>query len=149
MQKPIDGAMTKQPISIGPDVSLNDAMDIMRSWGMRHLPVSEKAGDVVGLLSERDAWRYFALHPGAKATVQDAMVSKPYVVAPDDLLIDVVKAMAEAKYGCAIVTGSKGLCGIFTTTDALRILAKLLEDPDSGPAKVIKLSDYLDSRHVS
>ncbi len=149
MQKPIDGAMTKQPVSIGPYVSLNDAMDIMRSWGMRHLPVTEKTGDVVGLLSERDAWRHFALHPGGKATVKDAMVSKPYVVAPDDLLIDVVKAMAEAKYGCAIVAGSKGLCGIFTTTDALRILAKLLEDPDSGPAKVIKLSDYLDSRHAS
>ncbi len=142
MQKPINGAMTKQPISIGPFVSLTDAMEIMRSWGMRHLPVTEKDGQVVGLLSERDLWRYAALHPNAKATVREAMVKGPYVVEPDDLLIDVIENMMEKKYGCAVVANEKGLCGIFTTTDALRILADLLRDPDGGPAKVIKLSDF-------
>lgn len=149
MQKPMNGAMTKQPISTGPHVSLNDAMEIMRAWGMRHLPVTEDDGKVAGLLSERDVWRYFALHPGGKPTVGDAMVKHPYVVSPDDLLVDVAEAMADSKYGCAVVAGSKGLCGIFTTTDALRILAKLLRDPEKGPAKILKLSDYMHERHAS
>lgn len=149
MQKPINGAMTKQPISIGPHVSLTDAMEIMRSWGMRHLPVTEKNGEVTGLLSERDLWRYAALHPGAKATVQDAMVSEPYVVEPDELLVDVVEAMATRKFGCAIVANDKGLCGIFTTTDAMRILADLLRDPGGGAAKVIKIADYFASTRAS
>lgn len=146
MQKPINGAMTKQPVAVGPFVSLTDAIDIMRSWGMRHLPVTEKEGDVVGLLSERDVWRYSALHPSAKATVRDAMVKEPYVVDPDELLLEVVETMMENKYGCAVVAGEKGLCGIFTTTDALRILASLLREPGGRPAKVMKLSDYMSSR---
>ncbi len=142
MQKPINGAMTKQPVAIGPYVNLNDAMEIMRSWGMRHLPVTEKEGQVVGLLSERDLWRYAALHPNSKATVRDAMVKAPFVVEPDDLLVDVLETMTEKKYGCAVVADSRGLCGIFTTTDALRILADLLRGPGGAPAKVLKISDY-------
>ncbi|MGE4132119.1 MAG: CBS domain-containing protein [Bdellovibrionales bacterium] len=149
MNKSIDSAMTKEPMSIAPDVSLQDAMEIMRSWGMRHLPVTGKQGEVIGLFTERDLWRYQALHPGEKASVRDAMTENPFVVGPDTSLAEVAEKMARHKYGCAIVAGENGLCGIFTTTDALEILAQLLRDPNDRGFRVMRIEDYIRTRAVA
>ena len=45
--------MTKDPVTIGPDASVGEALDRMLSGGFRHLPVME--GDtVLGVVSMRD-----------------------------------------------------------------------------------------------
>jgi acetoin utilization protein AcuB len=142
--------MTQEPMSIGREVSITDAHEIMRSWGMRHLPVTEKDGSIVGLLSERDILKHMALHPSDKqARACDAMASNPYVVRPGDSLAEVADTMAKHKYGCAVVAGKNGICGIFTTTDALRILARMLRDPDGGPYKIMRIEDYFRTRLVA
>ncbi len=149
MSKHIGEAMKKKPISVAPEIQLFDAIEIMRSWGMRHLPVTGADGRVVGLLSERDIYRHMALHPNSKASVHEAMIANPYLVEPTDLLADVAETMAREKYGCAIVVGSNGICGIFTTTDALRILALMLREPLSSPFKVMRLEEYFRSEAVA
>jgi len=50
---PVASWMTPNPITIGPDATTEEALDIMLGGGFRHLPVVE--GDrVVGMLSLRD-----------------------------------------------------------------------------------------------
>lgn len=150
MTNQVHSAMTKQPVSIAPDVKLLDAYEIMRSWGMRHLPVTDSKGTVVGLLSERDVLRHMAIHPGQKAAlVSDAMSANPYTVNGGARLADVAQTMAEQKIGCAVVVGQNGLSGIFTTTDALKILAQLLRDDDGEPFKLIRIEEYLESRSIA
>jgi acetoin utilization protein AcuB len=142
--------MTQEPMSIGPDVTLEDAHEIMRNWGMRHLPVTAQDGSIVGLLSERDIFKHQALHGSDNRTVvADAMASHPYVVTPDKSLAEVADKMARNKYGCAVVAGQQGICGIFTTTDALRILARMLREPDGSPFKVMRIEDYFRTRLVA
>jgi CBS domain-containing protein len=149
MTKRINGAMTKEPVSIASDVELNDALELMRSWGMRHLPVTTNDGKVVGLLSERDIWRYIAFHPDHKqAQVRSAMSTDPFIVKPADSLADVAEKMAANKYGCAIVAGEKGICGIFTTTDALKILAHIMRGPDHS-YKIMRIEEYFRTRAVA
>lgn len=138
--------MTREPLSVAPDVGLLDAHELMRGWGMRHLPVTEKDGAVVGLLSERDILRYFALHPNnRKGCVSDAMAKDPYIVDPDTTLAEVATTMANNKYGCAIVADNRRICGIFTTTDALKVLAQILREPDGTPFKIMRIEDYINS----
>lgn len=149
MKKPIGEAMTKQPVSIAPDVGLSDALEIMRTWGMRHLPVTNPSGAVEGLISERDILRYMAYNPNSKAPVTEAMSRSPYVVTPADSLGTVAQTMAQNKYGCAIVCGPGGICGIFTTTDALKILARILKDPDRNPFLMMKIEDYFRTRAIA
>lgn len=145
--KNVREAMTTEPISIAPDVELNDAWELMRSWGMRHLPVTDSSSMVVGLLSERDILRFKALHPEKKrAATREAMTSAPFVVTPDASLADVAKEMAESKYGCAVVAGPKGIVGIFTTTDALKILSALLHEDDPAPFRIMRIEEYLRTR---
>jgi CBS domain-containing protein len=53
---PISHWMTKDPRTIGPDTTVEEALETMLSGGFRHLPVAE--GDtVLGMVSMRDLSR--------------------------------------------------------------------------------------------
>jgi len=51
---PIWMVMTENPITIGEDALLLDAVEKMRSLNVRHLPVVDKEGKLVGIISVRD-----------------------------------------------------------------------------------------------
>lgn len=130
MSKPIptiQKLMTTQPHSIGADQKMVTAHKMMREHRFRHLPVMT-GGRLVGLLSDRDLNLVETLRDvdPNQVTVEEAMTSAPYTVAPDAPLDEVVATMAEHKYGCAVVMQNGKLVGIFTTVDACRAFAELL-----------------------
>ncbi len=45
--------MTKEPDTLPPDATVDDALEMMQSYGYRHVPVEQK-GTVVGVISIRD-----------------------------------------------------------------------------------------------
>ncbi|MEX1263352.1 MAG: CBS domain-containing protein [Actinomycetota bacterium] len=53
--------MTLDPVTIGPDATAGEALDLMLKGGFRHLPV-EDGGAVIGVISMRDV---------AKSTTKD------------------------------------------------------------------------------
>jgi CBS domain-containing protein len=120
--------MTKQPWTIARSASLADAHQLMREHQLRHLPVLDQ-GKLVGLVSVGDLHLLetigaFALEDVA---VDDAMSERPFVVTGDAPLDEVVEIMASKKYGSAIIAGRDGVEGIFTTVDACRALASILQ----------------------
>ena len=52
--------MTKQPITIDPDAPLATAAAVMREREIRHLPVIDAAGRLMGIITERDVLRALA-----------------------------------------------------------------------------------------
>jgi acetoin utilization protein AcuB len=54
------------------------------------------------------------------------MSTHVYAVQPDTTLDVVAEALAEHKYGSAVVLDNEKVVGIFTTNDACRALAELL-----------------------
>jgi CBS domain-containing protein len=52
----VSKAMTHDPLTIGSDTTVGEAMDRMLEGGFRHLPVME-GGTVVGIVSMRDLGR--------------------------------------------------------------------------------------------
>jgi acetoin utilization protein AcuB len=124
---PIQDHMTPAPITIGRAQSLSEAARKMHEHHVRHLPVLE-GGYLFGILSERDIDLVEAL-PDVdpdKVTVEEAMTQDPYTVRPDTPVREVAAAMAEHKYGTAVVMQEGRVVGIFTTVDALRMLAAML-----------------------
>jgi acetoin utilization protein AcuB len=121
--------MTVAPYSIGLDQSLRTAERRMREQHIRHLPVLE-GGVLHGVVSERDIAIVEALGDVNidKLTVEEAMSGEPYTVAASAPLARVARAMAEHKYGCAVVLERERVKGILTTTDMLKALADVLED---------------------
>ena len=120
----IQDVMTPQPITIGRAESLATAHEMMRLHDCRHLPVLEH-GELVGVVTQRDLYllETIAGVDLTKDNVDDAMVTDAYSVPPDAPLEEVAAQMAAEKYGCAVVIERGRVIGIFTTTDALRVLA--------------------------
>lgn len=123
----VDTYMSPSPHTIGVDQPLSKAHDFLRMHHVRHLPVLD-GGRLVGMLTERDLGLVEAL-PGVdptEVTVEDAMSSSVYAVAPGASLARVAEEMAEHRYGSAVVMDAGKVIGIFTTVDACRALADTL-----------------------
>jgi acetoin utilization protein AcuB len=120
--------MTRQPWTIRKNAKISQAHEMMRAHRIRHLPVLE-AKKLVGLVSERDLHLIETLPDVApdEVTVEEAMSEDVYVVSADDPVDAVVEKMADRKYGSAVVVDRRGVVqGIFTTIDALQVLADVL-----------------------
>lgn len=119
--------MTEQPITIGRAQTLATAHEMMRDNRCRHLPVLEH-GELVGVVTQRDLY-FLETIAGVDLTsdkVDDAMSVDCYAVGPDAHLEEVAAEMARHKYGCAVVIERDRVIGIFTATDALRVLGGVM-----------------------
>lgn len=124
----IERYMTESPHTIGRDQTLAAAHRVMREHGIRHLPVLE-GGKLVGIVSQRDLHLLETLDDvdPEQVEVSEAMTQDVYAVGPRTALKAVVSEMAEHKYGAAVIMEQGRVSGVFTTVDALRALAELLE----------------------
>ena len=118
--------MSIAPVVVSSDRTLAEAHRLMRERNIRHLPVVD-LGKLVGVVSQRDLYLLETLKgvdPGTE-TVREAMAPDPYAVPPDARLGEVAAAMAESKFGSAVVVDRGSVIGLFTTIDALRALAEV------------------------
>jgi acetoin utilization protein AcuB len=128
--------MTPFPHFIEADASLRQARELMHRHDIRHIPVKQ-TGRLVGVITDRDIKR--ALDPDLglpssdELVVGDVAVFDGYVVEVDEPLDLVLMHMADEHIGCALVTRSGRLAGIFTTTDACRVFAEHLRGEHPSP----------------
>ncbi len=120
--------MTPMPHTIGQEVVIGKALDMMREYRIRHLPVTS-GGTLVGMLTDRDVKLATSFKDSISLTVEGVMTPEPFTVLPEAPLNRVVSEMAEHKYGSAVVQQANGkIVGIFTAIDGLRVLAEQLEE---------------------
>ena len=123
--------MTPFPYHIAADATLAAAVAMMDEHNVRHLPVFD-AGDIVGILSERDIER--AKIPGhplrdeTELRVGDLCTQRPYFVDVSDPLDRVLDVLVEKRIGSALVLKEGELAGVFTSVDACGLLARLLRE---------------------
>lgn len=120
--------MTPMPHTIGHDIEMKKALELMREHGFRHLPV-QNGGRLVGIITDRDIKFASSFQGSSELLVEDVMTQDPYSADPETPLEDVVSEMAEHKYGCAVIRQGNGkVVGIFTEIDALRVLGTMLKE---------------------
>jgi acetoin utilization protein AcuB len=127
LMPPIGRYMTRQLWTIERGESLSAAHQLMRTHVIRHLPVMD-SGKLVGIVTERDLHLIETL-PDAdpdEVKVDEAMTDSVYVAAPGDAVADVVERMADQKIGSVVVMKEDRVEGIFTSIDALQVLASVL-----------------------
>lgn len=123
--KPVSRYMSASPVVIQQTAPLTEAISIMQEHNVRHLPVLD-GPTPVGILSERDIAMAGSLVPNAweMIPVAEAMTPNPYTVSADTQVVQVARAMADNRYGAVLITDEAGaLLGMFTTTDAMAVLA--------------------------
>ncbi len=126
-------AMTGDVITIRPDDPVSRAAEIMSQRGIRGIPVLDKTGNLVGIITLTDVLRTPAeLRP--KTQVKDVMSRKLIVAYPDETLLDAFDKMMKHEIGRLPVVDpiTHKLIGIITRGDIRRAyndrLLSLLEE---------------------
>jgi len=121
----IGSVMTPFPYSIDAGAFIEEARSLLEDRGIRHLPVTSER-KLVGIVTDRDI--KLSLDPllgiAPARRVRDIMTDDPYVVGSDEPLDNVLLEMAGRRIGCVVVVGRGVVQGIFTTTDASRLLGE-------------------------
>jgi CBS domain-containing membrane protein len=124
--------MTEAPITLGPESDLAEAYDLMDTKGVRHLPVTNDEGELLGLVSHRDLVKTALNGDTAQlplseqrrklhgSTVSDVMTFSPETVSPDTDAKTAGMTMFENKFGCLPVVDGDTLVGILTEADYVR-----------------------------
>jgi len=139
VSRKIEDAMSRQVRWIDATASLKEAHELMSRHAIRHLLIQDKAtGKLAGILSDRDVKKFvspFAAASSAsdrdKATlnveVGKVMVKNIITAKAGEKVSSVVDTMMQKKISAVpIVDEDNRAIGIFTTTDAMKLLMTLL-----------------------
>jgi tRNA nucleotidyltransferase (CCA-adding enzyme) len=123
----VAGIMSKDPLILTPDTSVEEAHRLMQRYGYEGYPVVSQ-GEVVGLLNRREVDR--AISHGLDLTVESLMSAGKVSIQPDASLESLQTLMGKSGWGQIPVVDADGeIIGIVTRTDLLKTLTPQPELP--------------------
>ena len=123
--------MTQDLFTDQTDDIVDFAATIMDWRHVRHVPVEDDDGRLVGLISHRCLLRLFAqgrVGREEKVTVGEIMNTEPRTVEPDTPTVEAIRIMRKERLACLPVTREGKLVGIVTEHDFIKLASHLLED---------------------
>ena len=128
--------MTKNPIFVHPDLSVNEARALMDKEKVGRLPVLDKSNKLVGIVTKKDLLKagpsaatsldmYEISYLLSKLKVKEIMEKKVITVDENELVEEAARIMADNDISCLPVIRTLGdgslLVGIITGTDLLHV----------------------------
>ena len=116
--------MIKDVVTISPEDTVEEAIQLMKKHSIRHLPVT--VGDrLVGLVTESSI-RQYALPSLMDLPVQEVMIINPITIDAEATIDEAAKLIYRYKIGGLPVTQNGKLVGILTITDLLEAFIELM-----------------------
>jgi CBS domain-containing protein len=122
--------MTQDLFTVRPDDIVDFAANLMDWRHIRHIPVEDDKGKLIGLLSHRALLKLMAqgrVGKGNNVTVKEIMDKKPFTVHPNTPTVEAIRMMREKQLTCLPVTRKEKLVGIVTEHDLIVVASRLLE----------------------
>ena len=127
--------MSAPAITIRSDEGMLTATRLMKERKIKHLPVVNNQGELIGVVTDRDLKRASAsdattleihelLYLLHQVKVNTVMTAKPMTATPELSASEAANLMVRNRIGCLPVVEGKTLVGIVTKDDLLRLLAK-------------------------
>jgi CBS domain-containing protein/gamma-glutamyl:cysteine ligase YbdK (ATP-grasp superfamily) len=122
--------MTTDLFTLHPEDLVDLAASVMDWEHIRHVPVEDEDGHLVGLVSHRALLRMIAhggTPEGVKA-VRDIMRKDPVTITPETPTLNAMQIMRERRVGCLpVLNEDERLVGIVTERDLIGVSTRLLE----------------------
>lgn len=130
----IEKAMSSKVVTIGAGDTLVQAVRVMKDNKIKHLPVVDAKGGLVGIVTDRDLKEASAsdattlevhelLYLLDQVKIESIMSKNVITVEKGTALKQAASTMVEKGIGCLPVTSGGQLTGIITRTDILRFFA--------------------------
>ncbi|SRR5712692_9350059 len=134
----VEDVMSRSLVTVTPEQTLRDAIDLLQSHRIRHLPVIYSS-KLVGIVTDRDVKRAApSVLSGverdeyervlATTKVSQFMTREPLTVTPKTSLKAAVKVFVDRKVGALPVVDDGQLVGILTEIDILRVVHDMLPE---------------------
>jgi acetoin utilization protein AcuB len=119
--------MTRPPVTISGETTVEEALGIVEVERLRHLPVLDARGALVGIVSEKDL-----LRASSKDAVEKVMTREVVTVTEYTALEEAARVMADHRISCLPVVRDAKLVGIITETDLFQTFLELLGARQEG-----------------
>ncbi|MFW6082634.1 MAG: CBS domain-containing protein [Chloroflexota bacterium] len=139
----VKNRMTNNPITVQPDLPIAEALEWMRREKVRHFPVVDKKGKLVGIVA-RDDLLYASPSPVtslsmweitylmSQVTVEEAMTKDVLTVPEDTPLEEAARMMFDNKIGSLPVMRDGVVVGIITESDLFEAFLELFGGHEKG-----------------
>ena len=126
--------MTEKVFTLRADKMVFIALDIMKWAHVRHVPVVDRAGRLVGIISHRDILEASISSFSTRIAklehdqhlwtipIESVMRTNVVTISPDSRVQEAARLMREHKVGCLPVVENGSLVGIITEYDLLRVV---------------------------
>jgi len=120
--------MTEDPMTVTVGATIREAMEILQTLEIRHLPIVGASNELVGMLSDRDLRS--ASRELLDKRVTEIMSADLLSVGPTAEAAEVIDLMVESKIGAVPVVDEVNgdLLGIISYIDVLRQMRRTLAD---------------------
>ncbi len=120
--------MITKLLTVRPDDSMDLAASIMDWKRVRHVPVENDEGELVGLVSNRSVLKKIVEGGDHKATaIREIMNEKPIFVTPQTTTVNAIQIMRNNRISCLPVVENDKLVGVITEYDLIKIASHVLE----------------------
>ena len=122
--------MSTDLFTVNPDDLIDLAASVMDWRHIRHVPVEDADGQLVGVVTHRGLLRMMisrAESDTKPVTVREIMVKDPVTVSPSTSSLEAMELMRTHRVGCLPVVDGDQLVGIVTSYDFLEATAKLFQ----------------------
>lgn len=136
--KTVEQFMAVDLFTVRPEDILDLAASLMHWRHVRHVPVEDDGGHLIGIVSHRDLIELLAsgkLSSTEPIVIRDIMKTDLVTIAPDTPTLDALELMRERNIGCLPVVKDARLVGLVTAYDFLTVSAKLFEEKLSSVLK--------------
>lgn len=144
--------MTRHPVTVSPDASISEALNLMREEEVRRLPVLDREGRLVGIVLEKDLL-YASPSPATSLSIHEmhyllskltvAKVMSREVITVDEItpLEEAARIMADGRISGLPVMRGDQLVGIITETDLFKVFLEMLGAREEGIRMTLQVPD--------
>lgn len=115
----IEALMIQDPITVGSQASIQEAIELMKVNSIRHLPVVGDERKLLGFVTLADLKQGLIPSMVSGLSLTDLMIKNPITVRPEDDIEIGAQLIFKHKIGGLPVVKGKRLVGIITVTDLL------------------------------
>jgi acetoin utilization protein AcuB len=144
--------MATDLVYVAPNRSVADASEIMAEHRIRHLPVVDEEGRLLGLITRgtlskalpgagTGLTRFEFSYLTSSTSVSEVMIKEPAIIDKDGAVEEAARIMNEQRISSLLVMDGQELAGIITDTNLFEALMELMGGRRSGVRLTVHIPD--------